>query len=206
MTAPRAWLCDLDGTLYRARPVKLRMAIEVLLFGLGAQKVLRTFRHAHEALREEIRITPTKTFSPSPFEEQVRRTALATGKSESEVRATIGDWMIERPGRFLARAARSTLLDEIRTFRASGGKTAVVSDYPATSKLRTMGVLELFDVVVASGETEGLGRLKPSPDGYRLAAERLGVPASECVVLGDREDADGDAARALGMQFRLIGG
>ncbi len=205
MTAPRAWLCDLDGTLYRARPVKLRMAVEVLLFGLGAQQVLRTFRHTHEALREEIRVTPTKTFSPSPFEEQVRRTALATGKSESEVRSIVGDWMIERPGRFLVRAVRSELLSEIRAFRAAGGKTAVVSDYPAKQKLAALGILDLFDVIVASGETEGLGRLKPSPDGYRLAAERLGVPAGECLVLGDREDADGDAARALGMQFRLIG-
>lgn len=204
MTTARAMLCDLDGTLYRQKPVKLRMALEVLLFGLGSQKVLRTFRHAHEALREELRVAPGKTFAPSPFEEQVRRTALSTGKSESEVRSVITDWMIERPGRHLARAARTELFEEIRTFRASGGKTAVVSDYPARKKIEALGITELFDVVVASGEEPGLGRLKPSPDGYRLAAERLGVPPEECLVLGDREDADGDAARALGMQFRLV--
>ena len=48
-----AWLIDLDGTLYRARWVKLAMAMELTLFGRSAFGTLRQFRHDHEALREQ---------------------------------------------------------------------------------------------------------------------------------------------------------
>ena len=56
-----------------------------------------------------------------------------------------------------------------------------------------------------SGEAEGPGRLKPWPDGYLLAAERLGIHPGECLVVGDRADADGEAARRGGMAFRRVG-
>jgi HAD superfamily hydrolase (TIGR01549 family) len=49
-----------------------------------------------------------------------------------------------------------------------------------------------------------LSCLKPWPDGYLLAAERLGVAAAECLVIGDREDADGLAASRAGMAFRRV--
>ena len=70
--------------------------------------------------------------------------------------------------------------------------------------LEAMGIRHLFDVVVASGEHSALKRLKPCPDGFELAASLLEVAPSDCLVLGDREDADGDAARRAGMRFRLI--
>jgi phosphoglycolate phosphatase/putative hydrolase of the HAD superfamily len=80
-----------------------------------------------------------------------------------------------------------------------------VSDYPATSKLLALGLSDYFDQVVSNGETEGLRRIKPSPDGYLLAAQLLGCDPEECLVIGDRDDADGAAARAAGMRFRLVG-
>ncbi|HEV8245640.1 MAG TPA: HAD family hydrolase, partial [Polyangiaceae bacterium] len=79
-----------------------------------------------------------------------------------------------------------------------------VSDYPAQRKLAALGTPELFDVVVASGEPGGPRRLKPHPEGFLRAAEALGVAPARCLVIGDREDADGLAARAAGMGFRLM--
>src|SRR5688500_2868375 len=49
----RAWLCDLDGTLYHAGGVKWWMAAELLVLGPQHIPLLRAFRHAHEALRAE---------------------------------------------------------------------------------------------------------------------------------------------------------
>ncbi len=109
--------------------------------------------------------------------------------------------MFRRPGRWLKLFRRRALLAEIREFRAKGGRTALVSDYPAADKLAAMGAANLFDIVVASGEPGGPGRLKPHPDGLLLAAQRLGVASSTCLVLGDRDDADGEAARRAGMKF-----
>jgi HAD superfamily hydrolase (TIGR01549 family) len=46
--------------------------------------------------------------------------------------------------------------------------------------------------------------LKPDPEGFLMAAERLGTHQCECLVLGDRPDADGEAARRAGMTFQDI--
>lgn len=193
-----AWLVDLDGTLYHALPVRIAMAFELLLFGIGAVRTIRAFRHEHENLRREGR-------SPGdPYQLQLARAATSTGVELAVVERTITEWMHVRPGRWLRLCRRRSLLDEIRSFRAHGGKTAVVSDYPALRKLSSLGVSDLFDTVVANGETGGPPWIKPDPSGYLLAAERLGVPPAKCLVLGDRDDADGAAARAANMAFRLV--
>jgi len=201
----RAWLCDLDGTLYDPSSVKWWMAIELVLGGPQHIPLLRAFRHAHEALRAEQVENPELEHSPSPFDEQLRRMA-AHGHSEDRARQVVTQWMVERPGKWLRRALRHELVQEITAFRAAGGATAIVSDYPAQRKLEAMGLLAHFDVVVANGEHAAVRRLKPAPDGYLQAASELGIAPADCLVLGDRQDADGEAARRAGMSFRLIGG
>jgi HAD superfamily hydrolase (TIGR01509 family) len=47
--------------------------------------------------------------------------------------------------------------------------------------------------------------MKPDPDGMLRAAALLRVPPERCLVIGDRDDADGGAARAAGMGFRKVG-
>jgi len=195
----RAWLVDLDGTLYTARWVKLAMAAELALGGWSAVGTLRRFRKEHELLRDEL-----DRDVESPFALQVERTALALGVERVVVERHVTEWMIERPQKWIRRFARRELLGEIASFRAGGGKTALVSDYPASGKLLALEATGLFDVVVASGEQGGPKRLKPHPDGYLEAARRLGVEPGDCLVIGDREDADGAAARAAGMGFRRV--
>jgi HAD superfamily hydrolase (TIGR01549 family) len=192
-----AWLLDLDGTLYTAGWVKFGMAAELALGGLNVAGVLRHFRHEHERIRD-------LDAGGDPFRFQLERAAEGLGKPVEVVEAIVREWMIRRPAKWIARAKREELFAEIRTFRAQGGKTAVVSDYPARDKLAALGEPELFDAVVASGEPGGPPRLKPDPAGYLRAATTLGVAPARCLVIGDRDDADGAAARALGAQFRLI--
>ena len=113
--------------------------------------------------------------------------------------------MQERPSRWIRLFRRRGLIEEIRHFRERGGRTALVTDYPAGAKLDALGASELFEVVVSSGEPGGPKRLKPDPEGYLLAAAALGIEPSHCLVIGDRDDADGEAARAAKMAFRRIG-
>jgi HAD superfamily hydrolase (TIGR01549 family) len=193
----RAWLVDLDGTLYRQTPVRIAMAIELMVCGVRWAPVLREFRRSHELLR-------ARSGSQDPFAAQLELTAQRTGMAAARIEGPVREWMIERPLKWLRLARRTALLEAISSYRRGGGKTALVSDYPARAKLGALSALELFEAIVASGEPDGPPWLKPDPSGYLAAAERLGVVPAECLVLGDRDDADGAAARAAGMHFLLI--
>src|SRR6187549_23385 len=200
-----AWLVDLDGTLYTQRWVRLAMAVELVLFGRSAIKTLRQFRHEHEALREEQNAgRALATTHASPFAGQLARTAAALGVPVAEVERVVHNWMFERPGKWIVRFPRRALLAELRAFRTQGGRSALVSDYPAERKIDALGVRSLFDAIVANGEAHGPRRLKPDPEGYLHAAELLQVDPARCLVIGDRDDADGEAARAAKMGFRLV--
>ena len=200
-----AWLVDLDGTLYTARWVKLAMAAELLLFGWSALSTLRQFRHEHEALREQQNAGKALAVSyATPFAAQLARTAESLGTSVAEVERVVRRWMFERPGKWIGRFPRRGLLAEIAEFKARGGHTALVSDYPAELKIDALNSRRLFEVIVANGETYGPKRLKPDPEGYLRAAELLKVEPERCLVIGDRDDADGEAARAANMGFRLV--
>ncbi|WP_020669805.1 HAD family hydrolase [Amycolatopsis nigrescens] len=48
-----------------------------------------------------------------------------------------------------------------------------------------------------------VGAIKPDPAIFRVALDRLGVPAAETLMVGDSEEADG-GARALGCPFALV--
>jgi len=61
--------------------------------------------------------------------------------------------------------------------------------------LAVLGLLEKFDTLVCA---EDYARGKPAPDGFLLAAERLGVAPSECLVFEDT-DLGIEAATAAGM-------
>lgn len=206
MTTPeaKAWLIDLDGTLYPAKPLKFAMAAELALLGAPSIRVLDIFRSHHELVRHDLLSDPNLEFHPSAFHEQVRRAATQAGVSEEHVHAKVVEWMVERPGKWMRLFRRKSLLLRIEEFRARGGRTALVSDYPASVKLERMGVRPLFDTVVASGEHPELRRLKPAPDAFLLAARDLGVEPHDCLILGDRDDADGEAARTARMSFELI--
>jgi HAD superfamily hydrolase (TIGR01549 family) len=190
---------ELDGTLYEPRPVEYARHVVVLLGGADV-RTLRRFRAAHEHLRA----SQTRPVA-SPYRMQLEQTAAALGLEPARVEAQVRQWMIERPGKWLRRFRRRALIAELTRFRANGGRLALVSDYPASRKLEALGCRSLFDAIVANGEDGGPEWLKPHPDGLLKASTRLGVGPERCLVLGDRADADGEAARRAGMAFRKIG-
>src|SRR6266567_4151055 len=75
---------------------------------------------------------------------------------------------------------------------------AVVSGSRRSSvvgSLTALGLLDKFDTLVCA---EDYKRGKPAPDGFLLAAERLGVTPSDCLVFEDT-DLGIEAATAAGM-------
>ena len=77
-------------------------------------------------------------------------------------------------------------------------RLAVLSNADRTLEDRMrdgLGIHHLFDTVVCSA---AVGMAKPDHDIYRLAAERLGLAADECVFIDDHEG-NVNAAQEVGM-------
>ena len=198
----RAWLIDLDGTLYRQNPVRAMVAIELLLSGRSAIKILQTFRREQERLRSGVELP----CDADPFRVQIQHTAQRLGLAEERVSAVVDHWMFDRPGRWLRAYRRRPFLRAISSYRKRGGRTALVSDYPARKKLAAMGLEDhFFEQVIACGEPDGPNGFKPLPCGLLLAARRLQVAPADCLVIGDRHDVDGEAASRAGMAFQHVG-
>jgi HAD superfamily hydrolase (TIGR01509 family) len=83
-----------------------------------------------------------------------------------------------------------------------GIKTAVVSNiaFDVRDAFRAIGVADDVDEFVLSFE---VGAVKPQPEIFHTALSRLGVDASEALMVGDSEEADG-GARAVGCAFALV--
>ena len=89
----------------------------------------------------------------------------------------------------------------IEHVHASHGRIpfAVVSGSTRESvvkSLEVLGILDKFDVLVCAGE---YAKAKPDPEPFLLAAEKLGVPAKDCLVFEDTEMGI-QAATAAGMK------
>lgn len=95
-------------------------------------------------------------------------------------------------------------IDGVAAFLASLPKDrwAVVTSAPlalAQARMRAAG-LELPEVVVTG---EDVSRGKPAPDGFLLAAQRLGVAATDCLVFEDAP-AGIAAAKAAGASVIVV--
>ncbi|NLE12579.1 MAG: HAD family hydrolase [Clostridiales bacterium] len=64
-------------------------------------------------------------------------------------------------------------------------------------RLERFGILGYFDTIISSFDVK---LQKPDPAIFRLAMEKAGVKACECVMVGDRPDNDIFPAKALGMK------
>src|SRR5215831_6162823 len=81
-----------------------------------------------------------------------------------------------------------------------GIRLAVVSDAPraqAWLRLCDLSLQHVFDVVVTFDDTR---ERKPSPAPFREALHRLGVSASEALMIGDWPERDVVGAKSLGMK------
>jgi putative hydrolase of the HAD superfamily len=63
-------------------------------------------------------------------------------------------------------------------------------------KITLLALEQSFDEILIADE---VGLLKPDPRIFLLAAERLGVPAAACAMVGDRFERDITGAQAAGM-------
>ena len=84
-----------------------------------------------------------------------------------------------------------------------GIRLVVLSDYGHTKeKLQALGMeCALFDWVISAPE---LGGLKPASQLLTSVAAEMGVQPNQCLVIGDRQDTDGELAKSVNAPFYLV--
>ncbi len=115
---------------------------------------------------------------------------------------TLDQWLAVKWRHFQRRAAeilpRDGVAQVARDIAAEGVPMAVVSNSTAEEValcLSATGLLPLFPVVVSRAD---VAQGKPAPDGYLLAARKLGLAPADCVVIEDSPVGAG-AGLAAGM-------
>jgi putative hydrolase of the HAD superfamily len=132
------------------------------------------------ALAQAFRGNPAARELLTGFEEgRIEETAF-----EAELGRLLGlaaaEGLIDRL--FAGALLEESMADAVRTARAAGIATGLISNSWGTTRYPRALLTELFDGVVISGE---VGIRKPSARIYELGAEAIGRAPSECVFVDD---------------------
>lgn len=188
---------DVDGTLYRQRPLRLRMALELLSHVLSSGdvttlRVLNCYRRVRERMAEE----EVMDFVPALLGEAAR----ACGTSDEHVRSIVAEWIERRPLRHLGSCRYPGLVELFAALRRRRKSIGVLSDYAVPAKLQALGLVA--DYVVCAEDAE-IGVLKPNPKGLSALIRAAGVTPETTLLVGDRPERDGLAARRIGARAMI---
>jgi putative hydrolase of the HAD superfamily len=201
----RGVLFDLDDTLFDHR----HGAREALLAVRDAHDVLAAVdpleldrRHADVLETLHLRVLANEISIDAARQERFRRLFEAAGVSADLLED--GSLARRAAARYRARylesrrevAGASALLHALK-HRARIGIVSNNLTQEQLEKLRVCGFDALLDAIVISEEA---GVAKPDVAIFRLALERLGVQASEAVMIGDAWATDIAGARAAGLR------
>lgn len=150
--------------------------------GLDPDTVRRLFREDPAALAE-LRKLERGEYTEEEFAE---RFGPILGVEDT-------DGLVDRL--FAGMGPDEAMIEAVKTAKRSGVRTGLISNSWGRGRYDRDVFPQLFDGVVISGE---VGLHKPEPEIFHLGAERIGVPAGECVFVDDlKENCAG--AEAVGM-------
>lgn len=189
----KAVIFDLDGTLYDKSGLAMRLVWSQLQ--RGAFSLLKREREVRKELRGK-HFGSEDAFYEAFF--------ARFDKPEFARRWYFDQYMpdmvsILRKHYRIAPWVESQMLE----LRARGLKVAVFSDYGSVQqKLKAIGFrLAWADYLF---EAPALGGLKPCKESFEKICQTIGVLPKECLMIGDREDTDGEGAKSVGMDFHRV--
>ncbi len=182
-----AYIFDCDGTLANTMPLHLR-----------------AWNHGLEQAGAPLRLDATGFMSVAGM---AQRQTIEHWNATHSLQIDAEIVMQAKQDYFMRHQPEIGPIDPVVTFarqcRESGAAVAVASGGGREDVLRTLYIIGLegfFPVVVTADEVE---RAKPAPDLFLAAAQQLGFPPAECLVLEDSLLGI-EAANLAGMNSLLI--
>lgn len=190
---------DMDGTLYDQGPVRRQMAWALAMNALKSRS-LQTLRliGSYRSERERLAQQEQQGFETA----LLRRVAELMQLEQDVVSAAAKEWLERRPLAAVAAARKPLAREVVAALRGRGAKVAVLSDYPAEAKLEALGIE--VDIARSACDRDILVQ-KPVPKGLQMIMREARSRVESTIVIGDRDDRDGEIARRVGAQSIIFG-
>lgn len=191
---------DLDGTLYYQRAFRLKMALVML-----SKLLLRPSRWrelavilTYRRIREE--------WNPDDFgegleERQYMVCGESCGMSGQKVRQLVEQWMLKEPLDHLKLYRDDQAAELIARLSEAGTVNVVYSDYPTRDKLKALNIQA--ERQFCSSDIE-INCMKPNPRGIQYILKSMKIKAEDTLIIGDRMEKDGEAAKAAGVDYLIL--
>jgi HAD superfamily hydrolase (TIGR01549 family) len=191
MSAIRAICFDLDGTLYDLPRQKRRL----WRWMIRHPRVLAAWQKQTEAMRGERHDDLHGKVAQSVAQDL----GIPLVKANTIINKVIFQ---AYPNTFRASDLLVGLQELFDRLDAVKIPRAVVSDHPSQAKLNGLAQTTGWACVV---DCSAIGALKPLPDGLEKAANSMGFRAHDMLLIGDRQDSDGEMAKNAGAQALIRG-
>jgi FMN phosphatase YigB (HAD superfamily) len=200
LSAYRAVVLDMDGTLYYQFPLRVCMVFALfwhcVLHPLKMKELLIII--AFRKLRESDLLVNSVDFETQQYE----LLSQQFGLSREYIQSVISLWMEEKPLKYIRLCRDRKLLKFLMQLKNNGAKLVLYSDYPVVKKLQ---VLHPFDVDYCCCASDlNIGFVKPNVQGIEAILKMLGEPAEHVVFIGDRYEKDGRSAESVGMDYIIM--
>lgn len=204
----KAFIFDLDGTLYYQKPFRIKMLMTLIKYVIlhpAAIKdlfVIKRYRQVREHWDEyEKEYMFDKGLGLD--EKQYAAVAAKTGTTPGRVKNAVRFFMHEMPLQVLLPYRDEILKGFIDLLHEKKKTVVIYSDYPVEAKLACLGITA--DACYTSGDP-CIGCMKPDPKGLSVILNALGCDCADAVMVGDRYEKDGLAAQRNNVDYVIVDG
>lgn len=193
----KAYIFDIDGTLYSQKKMHCIMGFHLICFYLLHIKNLKELSVIFQfrKYREDSKYKKYSIAALSDFIAKERKI------ESSYVEHVIKNWLFDRPNNYMKKCAYSDVLEFINDEMSQGNIIVVYSDYPAEEKIAALGIEAEY---VFSSEDPNIHELKPSKKAMDYILNTIGLPKKNILYIGDRQEKDGYSAKCVDIRYMDI--
>lgn len=191
----KIFIIDMDGTIYDQRKMRGYMFLELLINFWKVKDfwILYIFRKEREKMAG---------IAHSNLElYQYEATGKRLGMSADKIRKIVEEWILCRPIKYLNKCIFPGVADFLQKAKQHGKIVVCFSDYPLQRKVTALDI-DFNGLFCATDRN--ISAFKPNKRGIEIILKEYNVLEKDCVIIGDREDREGEMARICGIDVILI--